>query len=108
MPRAPKPEQLLLPSITAVVSLMHEDHMLRAVVRDWPGGAPDLFLERIDFADEAEPYHVERRVAVSHNGTSIEGMYFDEEGLHFTDSRGRKMFVRASSDALSEKAIRDE
>src|SRR5215207_10027200 len=34
---------------------MLDDHMLRAIARDWPGGVPDSFLERIDYGDEADP-----------------------------------------------------
>lgn len=34
-------------------------------------------------------------------------MSFEEDGLHFV-SNGRKWFVRASSEAFSEKVIKDE
>jgi hypothetical protein len=107
MPRRPKSEQLLEPSITAVASRMMDGHMLRAVARAWPGGATDLYLERVDYGDEADPYLVERRVKVSYSGGDIESMSFSEDGVHFV-SNDRKWFVRASSDAFSEKVIKDE
>ena len=106
MAKKSKAEQLVEPSVTAVASRMLDGHMLRAVARSWPGGTPDLILERIDFGDEAEPFVVVRQVKVAYGGDDIEAMRFDEEGLHFTSNK--KWFVRASSDAFSEKAIKDE
>jgi hypothetical protein len=100
-------EKLAIESVTAVATRMLDGHMLRAVARDWPGGAPDLYLERIDFGDEADPYVIVRQTKVSYGGSRIECMRFDEDGVHFTANE-RNWFVRASSDAFSEKAIRDE
>jgi len=104
---AKKRDQLVDPSVTAVASRMLDGHMLRAVARSWPGGAPDLFVERVDFGDEADPFVVAKQVKVHYVGSDIESMTFSEEGLHFT-SNEKKWFVRASSDAIAEKAIKDE
>jgi hypothetical protein len=100
-------EKLAVASVSAVATRMLDGHMLRAVARDWPGGSPDLYLEYVDFGDEADPYTITKQVKVSYGGESIESMRFDEEGLHFT-SRGESWFVRASSEAFADKAIRDE
>lgn len=102
-----KHEALALPSVTAIASRNLNNHMLRAIARDWPGGAPDLLLERVDFGDEADPYVVVRQTKVAYSGGRIETMRFDEDGLHFTSGE-RAWFVRASSDAFADKAIRDE
>src|SRR5687768_2667575 len=107
MTKKPKREELAQPSITAIATRMISTHMLRGVARDWPGGTPDLYLERINFGDEADPYVVVRHVKIAYSGDRIEAMRFDEDGLHFT-SGDRNWFVRASSDAFAEKAIRDE
>lgn len=100
-------EKLAIESVTAIATRMINTHMLRAVARDWPGGSPDLYLERINFGDEADPYVIVRQTKVSYGGGRIQTMHFDEDGVHFTDG-DRNWFVRASSDAFAEKAIRDE
>lgn len=105
--KKPKEEKLVQPSVTAVAVRMLNNHMLRAVARDWPGGSPDVFLERVDFGDEADPYIVTKSVKVQYNGERIQSMRFDEDGVHW-EAGDRRWFVRASSDALSEKAIRDD
>jgi hypothetical protein len=100
-------EELALPSVTAIATRMLDGHMLRAIARDWPGGAPDLFLERIDYGDEADPHVVVRQTKIAYRGSAITSMRFEADGLHF-ESEDQRWFVRASSDAFAEKAIRDE
>lgn len=96
------------PGYSLVVSRDFDGHILRALVRRYPGGAPDLILQRIELGDEAEPERVVREVTVRHNAlNTIDTATWSDEGLSFSEGT-RRWFVRASSDAFSNKAIRED
>jgi hypothetical protein len=104
--------RLAEPNIVAISSKQFDGHMLRAIVREWPGGAPELFLERIDYGDEAEPFATTRQVQVDGlgNASTLADFMWEEFGLAFTVdpelSRPKQYFVRATSDELGTKAHR--
>lgn len=103
---------LVDPSIRLIVSRRLEAHVLRAVVRSWPGGAPELLLQRIDFGDETGDKIV-RETVVDHNAMNhIDAATWDDQGLTFSEGsaaegeRVKTWFVRASSDRFETKAIK--
>jgi len=98
------------PNVALVSTRTFEDHSLRAIVVLWPGGAPDLYLQRIDNGDEGEPFRVVREVKVEHSAVNtIDAVTWGDESLYFVEDSGgktREWYVRATSDELGAKAQR--
>jgi len=100
-------KKLMDGSITAIASRCFDTFMIRCVVRDWPGGIPDVFLERVGYGDEAEPYPIEKQTKIRYSGERIHTLRFDEEGVHWV-SDDQPWFVRVRADgSYAEKAIED-
>lgn len=100
------------PSVRLVASRNLDGHVLRAVVREAPGGAPELVLQRIDLGDEMGDKIV-RETAVQHGALNhIDAATWDDQGLTFSEGVAadgddvETWFVRASSDRFETKAIR--
>lgn len=85
---------------------MFEYHHLRAIVRAWPGGRCEFFLERIDFGDEVEPYIVAKRVQVTGVPDTICELRWSDEGFVLVDDDHGSWLVRASSDVFSDRAVK--
>lgn len=90
-----------------VISRELDGQILRALVRKWPGGAPDLIVQRITLGDEAKPEKVAEEVRVDHTAlNTIDSAMWSEDGLSFTEAH-RRWFVRVTADKIAAKAIRD-
>ncbi len=105
-------ENLASPQVVAIASLQKDDHTLRAIAREWPGGAPEVFLEYIAFGDEAAPYVIERQVKVEPlNATTVDALTWEDDRVVITTdshTKQRLYVVRASSEKFETKAVRRE
>jgi hypothetical protein len=95
-----------------VATETHDGFYLRAiVVLPDPGAGHELYLQKVDYGDEATPYTIAKQQEVAYAGSHPAKLYFHDGCVYLVEAddgdRPRTYYVRASPTEFGNKAIRE-